>query len=398
MTSKTTKRALVSSLLAIVLCVAMLVGATFAWFTDTASTGVNKIQTGKLDVELEYSYNMNEWYTADATSKIFDDSIRWEPGVTQVVYLRVRNNGDLALKYNLNMNSSLQSSWGRNMANDKYYIGDYVKLGTATVNTPFTAREAAWNAVAGNANVIKNFKGATLQSVASVLPQSTSDPLAIVIYLPTDVGNEANAKSKTYTSKLSFLGIELYASQATVESDSFNNTYDKNAADVLGAQSASYGTHEITKNIQASGRYGAVQAEKNAQFTIDADVYAVYTKGSDGLGAAIAVQAGGTSNVIINGGDFRQVDVPEDDQVCDLIYALDKATITINGGTFKAVDPTRTLNVQDAAKDNAKIIVQGGSFYQYDPSNASQNNGEVFVADGYKVVQEGDWYTVVPNA
>ena len=41
--SKSTKRALVSSALAIIMCVAMLIGATFAWFTDTASTGVNKI-------------------------------------------------------------------------------------------------------------------------------------------------------------------------------------------------------------------------------------------------------------------------------------------------------------------------------------------------------------------
>ncbi len=50
---KSTKRALLGSVMAMVLCLAMLVGATFAWFTDTASTGVNKIQAGNLDVVLE---------------------------------------------------------------------------------------------------------------------------------------------------------------------------------------------------------------------------------------------------------------------------------------------------------------------------------------------------------
>ena len=50
--SKSTKRALVSSALAILMCVAMLIGTTFAWFTDTASTAVNKIQAGTLDVQL----------------------------------------------------------------------------------------------------------------------------------------------------------------------------------------------------------------------------------------------------------------------------------------------------------------------------------------------------------
>ena len=60
MKSKNTKRALVMSAVALLLCAAMLAGATFAWFTDTASTGVNKIQSGSLDVELEYSTDMVE--------------------------------------------------------------------------------------------------------------------------------------------------------------------------------------------------------------------------------------------------------------------------------------------------------------------------------------------------
>ena len=46
MSKNTTKRSLLASVFALVLCVAMLVGSTFAWFTDTASTGVNKIVSG----------------------------------------------------------------------------------------------------------------------------------------------------------------------------------------------------------------------------------------------------------------------------------------------------------------------------------------------------------------
>ena len=57
---KVTRRALLLSLLAVVMCIVMLVGTTFAWFTDTASTAVNKIQSGNLDVQLEYSKDLNE--------------------------------------------------------------------------------------------------------------------------------------------------------------------------------------------------------------------------------------------------------------------------------------------------------------------------------------------------
>ena len=52
MNSKNTKRALLTSVLAMVVCLAMLVGSTFAWFTDTATTAVNKIVTGKLKLGL----------------------------------------------------------------------------------------------------------------------------------------------------------------------------------------------------------------------------------------------------------------------------------------------------------------------------------------------------------
>ena len=71
--STKTKKALRGSLLALFLCIVLLIGTTFAWFTDTASTGVNKIQSGKLDVELEYSKDMVKWETATSTTKLFDD-------------------------------------------------------------------------------------------------------------------------------------------------------------------------------------------------------------------------------------------------------------------------------------------------------------------------------------
>ncbi len=51
-TKKSTKSALLSSVLATALCVAMLVGATFAWFTDGVTSGKNKIVAGNLDIDL----------------------------------------------------------------------------------------------------------------------------------------------------------------------------------------------------------------------------------------------------------------------------------------------------------------------------------------------------------
>ena len=107
---KTTKRALLSSVMAIVLCLAMLIGTTFAWFTDSASTAVNKIQAGNLKVDLEMQKPDGSWVSAKgqtlefkkATNAPADEKVLWEPGCTyELPKLRVINNGNLALKYTI---------------------------------------------------------------------------------------------------------------------------------------------------------------------------------------------------------------------------------------------------------------------------------------------------------
>ena len=82
------------------------------------------------------------------------------------------------------------------------------------------------------------------------------------------------------------------------------------------------------------------------------------------------------------------------------IYASEGGNIVINGGTFKSVTPQWTLNVKDSdySSGASSITVKGGSFYKYNPAESyTEPNGPVsYVADGYTVMQNGDWYTVVP--
>ena len=103
---RATKRALLTSVMALVMCVVMLVGTTFAWFTDTASTGVNKIQAGNLDIEVEYRTTADSnWKTLDNATDLFGAAdTRFEPGHTRVVELKIKNAGNLALKYKIGMN------------------------------------------------------------------------------------------------------------------------------------------------------------------------------------------------------------------------------------------------------------------------------------------------------
>ena len=385
--SKSTKRALIISVLAIFMCVAMLIGTTFAWFTDTASTGVNKIQAGNLDVKLMYSTDMETWKEATEQTKLFDDNALWEPGYTQVVYLKVVNAGNLALKYETGFSKDYTSNRGKNVNGDWYRVDNYLKIGTAKTETKFENREAVWSAIAANERTLAKDVMLTDEWI-TLNPGQESAPFAVAIYMPTSVGNEANA-SRLRPSSVSGLGIEVRATQATVESDSFDNNYDANAATVLDRVEYTDGEHTVTGNIQANGTAGAIHGTGTAKITVDATtVYGTYVSNY-----AMAVCASSRSEIIIKGGEFAN-QAPAGSTL-SLIYAEDSAKITIEGGTFKCVSPAWTLNCND--DDAATITVKGGSFYKFDPSNVTVGEGEIIIADGYKVVQNGDWYNVVPE-
>ena len=188
---KSTKRALLGSVMAMVLCLAMLVGATFAWFTDTASTGVNKIQAGKLDVALEMKDAAGQWVSAEGKTLDFvkaaaGEQVLWEPGCTYTLpELRVVNNGNLALKYKVTI-TGINGSAKLNEAIE-WTIGD-VAMGTEQ------------HLAAGESNAF-TIKGHMKESAGNDYQNLTIDGIAITVV----------------------------ATQDTVESDSFGKDYDAGA-------------------------------------------------------------------------------------------------------------------------------------------------------------------------
>ena len=99
---KTTRRSIGTSIIALLLCFAMLLGTTFAWFTDLVVSGNNIVQSGSLDVEMYWSDKLlaadsNEWQDADGVPIFTYD--KWEPGYTEVKYVKVKNAGNLALQW-----------------------------------------------------------------------------------------------------------------------------------------------------------------------------------------------------------------------------------------------------------------------------------------------------------
>ena len=128
---RSTKRALLTSALSLLLCVSMLIGSTFAWFTDSVSSDKNTIVAGNLDIELKYSKVVNGvrtgWELVEGEDEIFDPNALWEPGRVEVAYLKVSNLGSLALKYQLAVNI-VEELPGVNVAGEEFKLSDYLKV------------------------------------------------------------------------------------------------------------------------------------------------------------------------------------------------------------------------------------------------------------------------------
>ena len=200
------KQALLLSVLSMVLCVSMLIGSTFAWFTDSATANVNTIQAGNLEVDLQIKNAEGNWVSAENTTLDFvkatgapvGEKTLWEPGCTyQLPELRIVNNGNLALKYQL----VITGATGDTM------LLDVIKF-TATV----TPEE-------GEAVTSDNAYGTTLISDGKLLAGKYAT-LNISAHMDETANNDYKDKS------VSGIAIKVVATQLAHESDSNGNTYD----------------------------------------------------------------------------------------------------------------------------------------------------------------------------
>lgn len=233
--SNMTRRALLTSIIALILSLSMLTGTTFAWFTDSVTSGNNIIVAGNLDVELSYwtdgGNGSKTWKTVDQADDLFDPNALWEPGHAEVVYLQISNEGSLALKYLFTL-SIIGEKLGLTKNGDKIKLSDHLKFGVVAdvdADAYGTDRAAAIAAVAtpyALAEALTPHQHG-YGSLGGELEPTKSRNLAIVVWMPTEVGNEANHNGTDYPQI--DLAVNVLATQLTYEEDSFDNQYDAGA-------------------------------------------------------------------------------------------------------------------------------------------------------------------------
>ena len=316
---KATKRALLTSVMALVMCVVMLVGTTFAWFTDTASTGVNKIQAGNLDIELQYATAWNDttgeptaWADAEGQTLTFKtkdnratDKILWEPGCRyELPELRIVNKGNLALKYKITVNG---------------VTGDAKLLKAIDFTAKMGGTEIALDSL--NDAILPSGAAPTLAGEAV----GETAPITIKGVMKTTAGNEYQGLS------IDGIGITVVATQYTYEYDSKDNLYDKDADATIQVNKdniqdyldGKYGSIDGMTLVLAGGDYGRIEFGRATAYEGSNTKY--YCGGNESNPAAIKQDIADHPN----GGAGKREYVRSMSNVT--LKAADGATVAING-------------------------------------------------------------------
>ena len=333
---KSTKRALLGSVMAMVLCLAMLIGATFAWFTDTASTGVNKIQAGNLDVALEMKDAAGQWVSAEGKTLDFvkaaaGEQVLWEPGCTYTLpELRVVNNGNLALKYKVTITG----------INGSAKLNDVIDW---TIND------------------------ADLSADHSLAAGATSEALTIKGHMKESAGNEYMNES------IDGIAITVAATQDTVENDSFGNTYDKDAEYPIVAMDTlqeliNNATEPVSAKLEGNIA-GSLTVPQGKDVTLDLNGFTL---------------TGGDSHAILNHGTLCIKDSSGNGKIvaskANTSALRNAAVCVIDGGTF-----TRAAGV-----DNKWHTVENFGTMTF-------NGGKVIAEDGQSFAIVNGWNYIDPG-
>ena len=407
------KQALLLSVISMVICVSMLIGSTFAWFTDSATANVNTIQAGNLDVELvgKDGKTLTEalkWVKSAEAPE--GEKVLWEPGCKyNLEPFAIKNSGNLALKYKVVISG---------LTGDATLL-EAIDFTVSVDGDALVAKDG--ESTATTAASLNNFEG-TLEA------GKTTGLITITGKMKETAGNKYKGLS------LENISITVYASQLNSESDSTGKDYDKDATyypviDEAGLKDAlkAGGNVSVEANLAPAVE---IVADKNATLNMNGKTIANITDIWDvepNSWSLVSVREGATLTIDGNGtfkakeNDCFAVDVQDDG--CKVviksgtfignIHAVYVYTgeAVIEGGFFsvqqKFSDAAKAdefvLNCYDANRANgtAKITVKGGTFVNFNPADCQAEGAHTnFVAEGYSVIKEtqanGDvWYTVV---
>ena len=374
---KTARRALFMSVMSLILCCAMLMGTTFAWFTDSVTSASNVITAGNLDLSVQYTLDGKNWADLQGADNLFQKDL-WEPGHTEVVALKIENKGSLALKYNAAMNITSETI-GKTVGGDDIKLSDILTVSTLTQAANDIGDIALMLAFSGENSVgyenTAKFKEAGVLREDTELHPGDAHYTIVKVDMAETVGNEANHNGVNVPT-ITF-GINLAATQFAYESDSFGNDYDDNlqpgvislfSGTDLHKSTTESGMYALTADIKTSdygddSRYGygyEYIIRKSADYTLDLNgktiTHDTVNKNANNNALTYLFVANNAGTKLTINGEGKVYCNNSEGYAC-AVQGKDGTLITINGGDYQVDN-----GIAVWAGAGAHIVINGGSF------------------------------------
>lgn len=189
-------------------------GATLAWFSDT-DTVRNTFEVGLLKIGVSYRNDIVTNYTPlQGATEVFYDKALYEPGYTQVVYLKIDNAGDMAFNYKVAV-TVLDSQKGKNAWGEDIYLPNYLRYGVVFGQSEAEVQQQVKDRLAAKDRAPNDWDALGTWSETSPYVYEVGEKAhyaALIVYMPEDVGNAANYRG--FDVPQVKLGIKVSAQQA----------------------------------------------------------------------------------------------------------------------------------------------------------------------------------------
>lgn len=213
-------------------CFALLIGTTVAWFTDNVTSGRNRVEAGVLDVELYFqnadgsdpaAMNDAAWQNVETADRVIPEDRLYEPNYTSITFFKVVNGGDVALRYRLALLKQRETG-SVNVNGQDFVLSDYMICKFVQVQPGQTLTREQAQTLAGAQTGFDSPHAAGALAAAG-----DTAYYALIVYMPASVGNSANARTDAADPQL-VMDVKLIATQQALESDGFDAHYDDNAS------------------------------------------------------------------------------------------------------------------------------------------------------------------------
>ena len=187
-------------------------GTSLAWFTDTSPEVKNIFHIAEFDLVVSYKTENGTYKEITSDTAIFDDDAIYEPGYTQVVYLKIENKGTVDFRYSTAV-SVTNYTTAVNVFGKEFLLQDYLRFGLVAADTEKELMDTLKTRGLAKEKAVMYLNNYAAEK--AVLGAGKEAYMALIVRMPEEVDNHANYRGSVVPRVE--LGVIIKANQMSMK-------------------------------------------------------------------------------------------------------------------------------------------------------------------------------------